>query len=306
MTGEQFADWALHGKKDFSGRQMPDGTDLTELERWEELKTYLNTFPMNASHQFEYATKALNLSGGRFYGLRAPGLSLRYLVAENTDFTSADFTGTNLSYANLSDSRLSGAIIFKSALVKANLSNARLPDVDLRMANLSNANLKGARLPQAKLLKANLSSAKLPHTELPDSDLKKANLTGADFSLSHLEGSDLTDAITSETIFSGADLSRTKHGGTHLWEAYLDGVNLGYSSGVRYRQTVNIGDKNDIITFVLSEGPGNLEDRIIVSTRSFRGALSKFRKHIEDKYRDSKIGIDYLKETDYALERLDP
>lgn len=139
MSPEEFVGKLIEGERDLHQTKLPDHSDLTLIEGYQEIPRLLRS-----------QGGRVNLAYSYFRGLIAPGLWLPESYLININLPEANITGSNLSGANLFQASLNG-----TDLSKVNLFGAILQGSDLRGAK----NLEKA---------VNLGHAKLLHTKVTE------------------------------------------------------------------------------------------------------------------------------------------
>lgn len=119
----------------------------------------------------------------------------------------------------------------EGCFVSANLKGLDLPQanlgaVNLSQADLSNANLSEADLSNAFLSLTNIRRAKSSSASFTNSLLSGADLSKSDLKESDLSGANLTRADLSEANLAGAYLTGANLSGANLTAASLNGANL--------------------------------------------------------------------------------
>jgi uncharacterized protein YjbI with pentapeptide repeats len=113
--------------------------------------------------------------------------------------------GPDFSYANLAQAKLIGATLSKSRFLFASLSAASYSGGQFPESNFYGATMFGSDLSGSKLNSSVMSKAKMNGTLMNFADLTNVNFTGA-----NLQGADLWGATISGTVFTDAELTRTK------------------------------------------------------------------------------------------------
>lgn len=193
-----------------------------------------------------------DLEGAKFQNACISNGSLRNVNLKQADFQKArimmlamdrsDCTGANFTNARLQDLTLDGTDFSNASFRRATLlGNHNTSDyLDCTRALWTGANLEGVRMTCANLQGMdlsgmNLSRADIRTSSLSGSNLEKVNLTGTtlnrvDLNDTNLKGANLKQAslkecASSNTDFSGADLSFAQIS-SHLQKPKLNGANL--------------------------------------------------------------------------------
>jgi len=162
MRGLDFVERMLSGERMFSGIELEERFDLTACDRFPELQSYLKLQPFNGN--------PIVLSQSRLIGLKAIGLNLPYLEADDTV----------LKDANLRDCQLMWSNFWNANLSNVNFGHANLDHANLEESILESAYLGGANLADAKLGNARLRFASFEHTDVLRADFKHVNFREAD------------------------------------------------------------------------------------------------------------------------------
>lgn len=169
VSGREFIDDILRGKREFIGIQMTPGYDVSSHPNYKSFVIYLK--------KQDFSKKPIDISLSNFTGFQAIGLNLQFLKAVDTDLSGANFQDSNLNNANFKR-----AFLINSNFLNANLKHATLIEANLMSADLTNANLK-----KSLLEGAGMRGATLKNTDLTNVNFFNVNLKGVDFEEANLK-----------------------------------------------------------------------------------------------------------------------
>jgi uncharacterized protein YjbI with pentapeptide repeats len=194
------------GESDFSGADL-EGAEFR--------------FTRNADKA--HLSRAANLAGARFTGLRLRGENFNGCKLDGARFEACDLRETHFRGAVLTRTVFTAEYEAEGAAVRgeAPMAGARFDTADLRSAVFSGLDLRGVSFVGADLAGANFDGC-----DLTGVDFSGAKLTGASFRGANLSGASLTGVVDMEwaAFDSGTVMAGTSFAGANMRGARLDGV----------------------------------------------------------------------------------
>lgn len=157
LKGEDFIKKLLAGERDFYGIELEYSFDLSGHELYGKLQEYLKK---------EYLQlNPVMINNSDFSGVRAVGLYLPYLKAENSIFWNSNFEYSTFSFASFraadfTYSELRHTDLDHTDFQKANLQYVHFDHSNLYFADLRDANFEFVRLEGTDLVLADLRGSK--------------------------------------------------------------------------------------------------------------------------------------------------
>jgi len=242
----------LAGERDLKNIRLPNFSDLTENDGYQQLQDYLK------SEDFEQYP--LDITGSVLMGINAPELHLPYLIGNRVKLLRANLSGSCFSQANLEHAHFVDAKLYNVDLSGANLSRATLGIAELKIANLSGAKLYEAQLSAANLISADLTKADLTQADVRDADLSNANLSGA-----YLIGTNFDDTILFGANLVGADLESSNLRGALFTRAdlrYVKNLELAHNVGTAHYLETKV---TQVVANVISKALEGFDGRFEVT-----------------------------------------
>ncbi len=169
--------------------------------------------------------------------LKLENLNLKFIEANNFDFSRGELRNLNFNDSNIECFNFSSASLNKVSFRKAKLKNCKFEnanfhkahflDSEIIMPNFNKAKMEGSHFQYAKIImgdfvKANINDGDFRYSVAVECDFKGAKLKGANFQDAILSGSSFEMANLENANFCGAKLSGVIFKGARLSNAKID------------------------------------------------------------------------------------